>query len=396
MDIEERSGGVKGVDIEPLKYHCGVKLVARDGKTMEPLGLQAVLESTSGVTGISERLLEQLRKHFEGVDVSPLESGSCQVSVADGRALTARYQSTDDLQVTLQAPHGRMSLKVAFVILPGSDDVMIIGSKTLRESLAIDIVQAFHQRVSEVDELFTAPDSAARAEETIGSVSRVSGLRLTLQGMLQAQAEGVLLDPQGEFCQTLLSHGPAMFMGAREEVAARREALVVALRVAVKVGLPEGCVAELENVVLGECFDTFRRALTGETPARVAPMRVTLKQGADLSQVKAKPRVYPPETSAWFKEYFELLYETGMVYPNPQAICASVAMAFPKRPGKGYRLVARFSPIHGQCELCRGRCGTLRLRVINVLPPWLFVQWTAFRVTGSARWRRRCVNISRS
>ena len=73
-------------------------------------------------------------------------------------------------------------------------------------------------------------------------------------------------------------------------------------------------------------------------------MRVTPKQGADLSQVKAKPRVYPPEKSAWLKEHFELLFETRMVYPNPQAICASVAMAFPKGPGKGYRLVADFPP----------------------------------------------------
>ena len=60
MDTEERSGGVKGVDIKPLKYHCGVELVARGGKTMEPLGLQAVLDSASGVTGISERLLERM------------------------------------------------------------------------------------------------------------------------------------------------------------------------------------------------------------------------------------------------------------------------------------------------------------------------------------------------
>ena len=54
---------------------------------MEPLGLQAVLDSASGVTDISERLLERLRKHFGGVDVSSLKSGPCQVSVADGRAL---------------------------------------------------------------------------------------------------------------------------------------------------------------------------------------------------------------------------------------------------------------------------------------------------------------------
>ena len=87
---------------------------------------------------------------------------------------------------------------------------------------------------------------------------------------------------------------------------------------------------------------------------RVAPMRVTLKQDADLSQVKAKPRVYPPEKIAWLKEHFELLCETRMVYPNPQAICASVAMAFPKGPGKGYRLVAEFSALNGQCEFVPG------------------------------------------
>ena len=62
-----------------------------------------------------------------------------------------------------------------------------------------------------------------------------------------------------------------MFMEAGKKVAARREALVGALRAAVEVGLPEMCAVELEEIVLGECFDAFRRALTGETPARVTP-----------------------------------------------------------------------------------------------------------------------------
>ena len=79
VDIEERSGGEKRVDIKPLKYHCRAKLMARGGKTMEPLRLQAVPDSASGVTSISERLLERLRKQFGGVDVSPLKSGPCQV-----------------------------------------------------------------------------------------------------------------------------------------------------------------------------------------------------------------------------------------------------------------------------------------------------------------------------
>ena len=75
MDIEERIGGAKGVDIKPLKHHCGAEQVACGGRTMEPVGFQAVLDSISGDTGISERLLERLRKHFGGVDVSLLKSG---------------------------------------------------------------------------------------------------------------------------------------------------------------------------------------------------------------------------------------------------------------------------------------------------------------------------------
>ena len=396
VDIEGRSGGAKGVDIEPLRYHCGAELVARGGKTLEPLGMQAILDSASGVTGISERLLERLRRHFGGVDVSPLKSGPCQVSVADGRALTARYQTTDDLQVTLRAPHGRISFRVAFVILPGSDDVMIIGSKTLRESLDIDIVQAFHQRVSQVGELFAAPGSAARADETVSSVRRLSGPGLTLKGMLQAQVEDALPDPPDEFCETLVSHGSAMFMEAGEEVAARREALVGALRVAVEVGWPEGGVAELEEIVLGECFDAFRRALTGETPARVAPMRVTLKQGEDLSQMKAKPRVYPPEKSAWFKEHLNCSVRQGWCTRIRRRFVRVWRWRSPRDRARDTVWWLIFPPSTASASWCRDRCGTLRLKVRNVLALWRFVLWTGFKVTGSARWRRRRVNISRS
>ena len=64
---------------------------------MVPLGCQAVLGSASGVMGISERLLEKLRKHFGGVDVSPLISGPCKVSVTGGHALKALCPTTDDL-----------------------------------------------------------------------------------------------------------------------------------------------------------------------------------------------------------------------------------------------------------------------------------------------------------
>ena len=73
------------------------------------------------------------------------------------------------------------------------------------------------------------------------------------------------------FVRRLYRTARLFFMNAGEEVAARREALVGALGVAVEVGLPEECVAELEQIVLEECFDAFRRTFKDETPARVVP-----------------------------------------------------------------------------------------------------------------------------
>ena len=125
--------------------------------------------------------------------------------------------------------------------------------------------------------MLAAPDSAACADETVSWLRGVSGPGLTSQGMLQGQAEDALPDPPDEICETLLSHGPTMFIEARENVAATCEALVGTLCVAVEVGLPEGCLVDIEEIVLEEYFDAFRWALTGETPARVAPMQVTLK-----------------------------------------------------------------------------------------------------------------------
>ena len=64
--------------------------------------------------------------------------------------------------------------------------------------------------------------------------------------------------------------------------------------------------------------------------------------------------MYRPDKSAWLGVYFELLCATEMVYPNPQVVCASVAIVFPKGLGKGCRLVADLSTINDQCKLVTG------------------------------------------
>ena len=73
-----------------------------------------------------------------------------------------------------------------------------------------------------------------------------------------------------------------------------------------------------------------------------------LKADADLSKVKAWPRVYLPAKTAWLDEQFTQLAEAGMVYENPQAICSSPAQAVPK--GNGYRLVGDFKAVNQQSE----------------------------------------------
>lgn len=142
---------------------------------------------------------------------------------------------------------------------------------------------------------------------------RVHGPGLTLQRMLQAQAEGALPDPPDEFRETLVLHGPAMFMEVREEVSVRHDALLGALRAAVEAGLPEGCVVELETVVLGEHFEAASACSSHEGDAG---------RGVNLTQVKAKP--------------------------NQPAVCVSMTMTFHKGPSKGYRLVTDFPPINGE------------------------------------------------
>lgn len=115
---------------------------------------------------------------------------------------------------------------------------------------------------------------------------------LTSKEMLQAQAENVLPDPPDKLREMLAKHIPVVFMESREELATTLEVLVGTLRAAVKARLPKGCVAQLEEIMLGGCFDVFWKALAGEPTARVAPVRVTLKQGGYLSQIEAGTRGY--------------------------------------------------------------------------------------------------------
>ena len=69
--------------------------------------------------------------------------------------------------------------------------------------------------------------------------------------------------------------------------------------------------------MLGPLLDYLRRSLSGDPPTRVEPFQVKLKVDADLSKVRARPRIYSPSKTASLNKQFAQLADAGMVYENP-------------------------------------------------------------------------------
>ena len=97
---------------------------------------------------------------------------------------------------------------------------------------------------------------------------------------------------------------------------------------AVDHGLPAECAKMLRDNFFCTHNDVFRRKLLGKSPARVEPMTVRLQSAARAA--RAAPRASPPSKAAWLHEPTANLKTAGMVFRNPQAIYARVAMAIPK------------------------------------------------------------------
>ena len=66
----------------------------------------------------------------------PLQKAEYRMVMGDRRQLVANKRISD-VQVALSTGHRQFEALVVFAVLPGSDDVVIIGSKTLREKLYI-------------------------------------------------------------------------------------------------------------------------------------------------------------------------------------------------------------------------------------------------------------------
>ena len=116
-----------------------------------------------------------------------------------------------------------------------------------------------------------------------------------------------------------------------EERGARDRALDYNVQQAEQSGLSAdgACGACRLRDILSRRVDAFRRALRGDPPARVEPMRAHLK--AQAQAVKARSRRYDPVKTRWLASCIAALGAFGLLLWNIQAVWASPAMAVPQR-----------------------------------------------------------------
>ena len=140
-----------------------------------------------------------------------------------------------------------------------------------------------------------------------------------------------------------------MFMDPMEERGARDRALENFVQQAEQSGLSADGACRLRDI-LSRCVDALRRALRGDLPASVEPMRVHLKP--EEQSVKARPRRYDPVKTGWLASCIAALVAFGLLVRNIQALSASPAMAVPKRDT--FRLVSDYQAVNSQVEQSPG------------------------------------------
>ena len=72
--------------------------------------------------------------------VQPYDGEQHQVVLADGRAVPIERQ-TCSLTATGMPPWAPVTIRLALAVMPGEDDWLVLGSKTLHEKLSVDVMK---------------------------------------------------------------------------------------------------------------------------------------------------------------------------------------------------------------------------------------------------------------
>ena len=161
------------------------------------------------------------------------------VQLANGQKVVVRNQ-TRTLQVAIGAPWGPVVISTAFAVIPGTDSVLILGSKTLRKKLGIDVMASLKGKAQGGDR------SSGDMPEDVGSRGGISlrCVAVTMKGMQVAGKVAAAMEPRDEFVEDVVARGPAMFMEVGDEVISRQDIYTDGKAV---VDSPLGSVVRDEN-----------------------------------------------------------------------------------------------------------------------------------------------------
>ena len=218
-----------------------------------------VLDSGARISCVGEATVCAMHKWFPGVDVvQPDDDEQHQVVFADGRAVPIE-RKTCSLTATIMTPWAPVTIRLALVVMPGEDDLLVLRSKTLREKLSIDVMKQLRD---------TAAASGAGASTTEHAPAEVPamppeiiGVRRVAVTMEAMQVADIESEADGE------TNG---FEHLLEDAVLR----------AARAGMPPDNLVELRCLVLGLYKEAFRWGLTGEPPAQVELVPVQVRSMA--------------------------------------------------------------------------------------------------------------------
>ena len=125
------------VDVEPLQFYCSSNVVLPGGMVGDFMTVGTVFNSGSGMICLSERSARQMEQHFRGERLVHPCVKKMSVELANIQKIVVRNQART-LQMAIGTPWGSVVISDYFIVIPGIDSGLILGSKTLCEKMGID------------------------------------------------------------------------------------------------------------------------------------------------------------------------------------------------------------------------------------------------------------------
>ena len=333
------SGDTSGVTVETephleaLTQHVAGRLAVPGAAAAAEI--KVLMDSGSSITAKSEELVQALQGQ-PGMTQTALT----QAFVGHARVVTSLGQEGDiethscPLYLTIDTPWGPVQFTMPFIVLPGRGDVVVIGQKTPREKLGIDVMAQLKASVLKAQ----GRQDGAGMELTARSVGEPydgAVLRAAMAVTAFVPGDDAPGDVDGEVALTLPSQRPMILQDSELEMRDRVGVLETAVDNAVDHSSPPECAKMLRYIVFRTHLDVLCRALPGDPHAREKPGAVRLHAGARV--VRAKP---PPERN-------RLRWSAAESCPDCRSVVTTSLSS--RWPGKGRR--RRRAP-ESRCRAC--------------------------------------------